>query len=169
MKNSFPTSSIGSNLPTNNEETLTFGSPEETMAFGVWLGKRLPIHSILCLEGELAAGKTTLMKGLALGAANVNPEAVNSPTFVYLNIYEGSKTIYHFDLYRLHDAEEFLGMGFEEMLFSGGICCIEWAERIEELLPSHSIRIKLQHGEEGIRYLKISPPLLGMNKWQSSQ
>ena len=58
------------------------------------------------------------MKGLAAGAAGIDQQHVNSPTFVYLNIYQGSRTVYHFDLYRLRDADEFLSMGFDEMLFA---------------------------------------------------
>jgi tRNA threonylcarbamoyladenosine biosynthesis protein TsaE len=68
---------------------------------------------------------------------------VTSPTFVYLNIYEGKLPVYHFDLYRLHDADEFLGMGFDEFFEAGGICCVEWSERIEPLLPTPRVEIHL--------------------------
>jgi tRNA threonylcarbamoyladenosine biosynthesis protein TsaE len=120
-------------------------SPEETFALGVSLGKRLQENSVLCFFGDLGAGKTTLIKGLIFGAAEINPDQVSSPTFVYLNVYRGKKNVYHFDLYRLSDADEFLSMGFEEFFFCGGICCIEWPERIAPLIPDNSIRIVMKH------------------------
>src|SRR5262245_49283906 len=89
-------------------------SAEETFSFGYALGQTLPSHSVICLYGELAAGKTTLIKGIAAGAAGIDPAHVQSPTFTYLNIYEGRQKIYHFDLYRLKDVDEFLSMGFVE-------------------------------------------------------
>ena len=80
-----------------------------------------------------------------------------SPTFVYLNIYDGSreKRVYHFDLYRLKNAEEFLGMGFDDYFQAGGVCCVEWAERIEELLPPNCLRIKMTHRSEQERLIEI--------------
>lgn len=93
---------------------------------------------MICFFGELAAGKTTLIKGLVHGAADYDPSLVQSPTFNYLNIYEGSKRICHFDLYRLEGPEDFFTMGFEEYLEQETICCIEWAERIRPCLyPNH--------------------------------
>lgn len=147
MKNLAPTSSNGwvlSNLGITN-------SPEETQQLGCAFGKTLKEGSIICFFGDLAAGKTTFIKGLVEGAANYPSALVNSPTFVYLNIYEGTKTIYHFDLYRLSGPEEFLEMGFDEHLFGQGICCIEWSERISTHLPPHAIFIKMEHVDEGTR------------------
>lgn len=121
----------------------------ETIAFGAELGKQLPENSVVCFFGDLGAGKTTLIKGLALGAAEYPIEQVNSPTFVYLNIYSGKKTVYHFDLYRLRDADEFLSMGFDEMFTAGGICCVEWSEKIVDLLPPGCVKVIMTHtGEE---------------------
>jgi len=88
--------------------------------------------------------------------AKEKPISVNSPTFVYLNIYEGSKSIYHFDLYRLHGVDEFLSMGFDEYLFAGGICCIEWSERIEVLLPPDCICVRISHEAEECRRIAIN-------------
>ncbi len=121
------------------------GLPEETVAFGRQLGEQLPDHSIVCLYGELGAGKTTLIKGIAAGVTGLDPDAINSPTYVYLNVYGGKRTLYHFDLYRLRDVEEFLGMGFEEYWDTGGVCCIEWAERIASIIPPDAITIQLSH------------------------
>ena len=131
-------------------------SIEETIDIGRNLGKQLPKGSIVCFEGDLAAGKTTLIKGLVSGAANYPEEDVNSPTFVYLNIYEGTKTVYHFDLYRLKDYEEFLAVGFDDFFQQEGICCIEWAERIKEIIPPDAIVINMGHDiEENRRAINI--------------
>lgn len=131
-------------------------SSEETQQIGYKLGKQLKENSIVCFIGNLAAGKTTLIKGIVTGAAQYPQELVNSPTFVYLNIYEGQKIIYHFDLYRLKTSEEFLHMGFDEVLFAGGICCIEWADRIATLLPENCLYIRLEHQEETKRKIIVS-------------
>lgn len=134
---------------------LTSNSPEETFAIGQQLGKSLPPASVVGFFGDLAAGKTTLIKGLASQAAETSPDQVSSPTFVLLNIYEGPKPIYHFDLYRLQNAEEFLNLGFEEFWHLPGICCIEWAERIENILPANCIKISMHAIGEMARTIEI--------------
>ena len=135
--------------------TIT-NSEAETFALGEAFGKELKPNSVVCFFGDLGAGKTTFIKGVVAGAADYPPALVSSPTFVYLNIYKGSKTIYHFDLYRLHDAEEFLSMGFDEVFFAEGICCIEWSERIMGLLPQDCIRVELAHEKEMSRRIVIN-------------
>lgn len=130
-------------------------SAEETIALGKALGETLKDNSILCFFGDLAAGKTTFIKGVVAGATHLAPEEVISPTFVYLNIYTGNKTVYHFDLYRLTDVDQFLSMGFDEYLFSKGICCIEWSERIASLLPEDAIKVSLSHAGDNIRNIEI--------------
>lgn len=131
-------------------------SSEETRQIGCQLGRSLPENSVLFF-GDLGAGKTTLIQGLIAGAVGCPHEDVVSPTFVYLNIYDGSreKRVYHFDLYRLKNAEEFLGMGFDDYFQAGGVCCVEWAERIEELLPPNCLRIKMTHRSEQERLIEI--------------
>lgn len=130
-------------------------SAEETFRIGQDFGSHLPPNAVICFFGELAAGKTTFIKGVASGAARIDPSKIQSPTFTYLNIYEGEKTIYHFDLYRLRDTDEFLSMGFDEFFDAGGICCIEWSERIESCLPAQSIQIFLVHEGENNRSINI--------------
>lgn len=125
------------------------------MTIGKGLGESLKSGDVVCFMGELAAGKTTFIKGLVEGAAAYPPDNVNSPTFALLNVYQGTKTIYHFDLYRLNGLDEFLAMGFEEFLFSDGISCIEWSERIAEILPTHHWKVTLEHVEENKRYIAI--------------
>lgn len=129
-------------------------SPEQTKELGRKFGLSLPANSIVCFFGDLGSGKTTFIKGMA-SAFSASTEAT-SPTFVYLNIYEGEKCIYHFDLYRLHSSEEFLNMGFDEYLFAGGICCIEWSERIASLLPHGVIRLQFSHISDNQRKIIYS-------------
>lgn len=131
------------------------GSPKETLAFGRRLGEQVPDGAVICLQGELGAGKTTLIKGIASGVTGLDPEAINSPTFVYLNVYRGQRIFYHFDLYRLRDVDEFLGMGFEEYWGIAGVCCIEWSERIAGIIPADAIMIKLSHVNNQSRRIRI--------------
>ena len=130
-------------------------SPQETIHAGYELGGLLPSGSIVCFFGDLGAGKTTFIKGLTAAVTGHRTIEVNSPTFAYLNIYSGIKTVYHFDLYRLRDADEFLSMGFDEYLFAGGICCIEWSEKIEKILPPDSIKVMISHLEPSVRAIRI--------------
>lgn len=124
-------------------------SSEEMIELGKQIGSSLPPGSILALSGDLGAGKTTFVQGLAIGLGIQDP--VQSPTFVYLNHYEGNLPLFHFDLYRLKGEEDFLGMGFEEYFVSSGICAIEWPERIPSLLPSNTVRLTFSHVKEGRR------------------
>jgi tRNA threonylcarbamoyladenosine biosynthesis protein TsaE len=131
-------------------------SAAETFELGRKLGQELTVPTVVCLFGELAAGKTTFIKGLVYGAAQIDPSAVQSPTFTYLHIYEGQKRVYHFDLYRLHDIDEFLSMGFDEYFEADGICCIEWSERIASYLPPNSLYVCLQHVQEDQRLIMMT-------------
>jgi tRNA threonylcarbamoyladenosine biosynthesis protein TsaE len=112
------------------------------------------------LFGDLAAGKTTLIKGIAAGAGGCSQGSVSSPTFVYLNVYQagqvsGLRTVYHFDLYRLKHSHEFLSMGFDEYFDAGGVTCVEWPERIEGLLPPKRFEIYLSYAGLDVREIKI--------------
>lgn len=100
-------------------------------------------HRVFCLQGDLGAGKTTLVKAicLQLGAGDV----VKSPTFALVNEYEGSEgSIYHFDFYRIKRIEEVFDLGFEEYVDSGDFCFIEWPEIAEPLLPDDTVAIRLE-------------------------
>ncbi len=130
-------------------------SLEETYQLSVSFGKGLKEGDIVCFFGGLGAGKTTFVKGIIEGVGGYSPESVNSPTFSYLNIYTGDKTVYHFDLYRLRDADEFLSMGFDEYLFSEGICCVEWSEKIADLIPPDAIKVEITHVSENSRSVSI--------------
>lgn len=125
------------------------GSLEETHRLSLAFGKELEEGAVVCFFGGLGVGKTTFIKGIVEAIGGYPPEYVSSPTFSYLNIYAGSKTVYHFDLYRLRNSDEFLSMGFDEYLFAGGVCCIEWSEKIASLLPPEAILVEIRHlGEE---------------------
>lgn len=130
-------------------------SSEETIAYGKEFGLSLPENSVVCFFGDLGAGKTTFIKGLVQGFSGYPQEQVNSPTFVYLNIYTGKKTVYHFDLYRLKSSDEFLSMGFDEMFQASGLCLIEWSEKIEEMLPENCIHVSIEQISEFLRTIKI--------------
>lgn len=146
---------INSPLTPSHPAAFVTLSSEETQEWGEKIGKTLPPRCIVALFGELGAGKTTFAKGLIRGALGSLPEEVSSPTFTYLNIYTGEKTVYHFDLYRLKDTKEFLSMGFDDYLFSEGICCIEWPERIESLLPKETFCVDISQQERSLRHFQI--------------
>lgn len=133
-------------------------SAEETMALGATIGKTLKPGTILCFFGDLGAGKTTLIKGIVHALTHIAPEEVCSPTFAYLNIYEGRCPVFHFDLYRLKGAEDFLGLGFDEYLISEGVCCLEWSERIQEMLPAHAAFVTMTHEGEDKRKIIYEIP-----------
>lgn len=122
------------------------------------MGERFLKGSVVALFGDLGAGKTHLVKGLAWGFAGIDPGAVQSPTFIHLNIYQGKGVVYHFDLYRMSNAEDFLSMGFDDYLFRNGLCCIEWAERIQPILPRDTITICLSHLGCDRRLIEIPLP-----------
>ncbi len=109
-------------------------SPEDTEKIAYEIGQALKSGDVICLDGDLGAGKTAFAKGLAKGLGVV--AHVTSPTFTIVNEYEGRYRVYHFDVYRIEDPEEMYEVGFEEYLDSEGICIIEWADNIKEILPS---------------------------------
>lgn len=143
------------------ENVFLSSSADETIEHGIRIGKELSKGAVLCFLGDLGAGKTTLIKGIAKGAGAASEREVSSPTFSYLHIYSGRVPIYHFDLYRLKGPNDFCSLGFDEYLDAGGICCIEWAERIKELLPPNTILIELVHGSEQTRKIRIIDLPLG--------
>lgn len=125
------------------------------MQLGQMLAHRLQENSIIALYGDLGAGKTTFVQGLAKGLG-IN-EAIQSPTFIYVNEYEGKMPLFHFDLYRMKSAEDFLGLGFDEYFYSAGVCAIEWPQRIVSILPLECIVIEFIYCEKG-RVVKIQGP-----------
>lgn len=137
----------------NRSTSFLFGSSEETYAFGQKFAKTLKKGDVLALYGELGVGKTTLVRGIAHGLGYASDD-VNSPTYTYLNIYETSPRLYHFDLYRLNSKEQFQDFGFEEYL-TPGICCVEWPEIAQSFFPPSCLSLHLEHLAETIRKLTI--------------
>ena len=135
---------------------FTSHNSEETMNFAFNLASKLNIGDVVVLSGELGAGKTKFTEGF-LKFFGLDDE-ISSPTFSIVNEYKKDNlNIYHFDVYRLEDVDEFYAIGGEEY-FSSGICIIEWGEIIEDALPQNCIRIYFEKdlSDENIRYLKVT-------------
>ncbi|KAB3532064.1 tRNA (adenosine(37)-N6)-threonylcarbamoyltransferase complex ATPase subunit type 1 TsaE [Alkaliphilus serpentinus] len=120
---------------------------EKTQEIALKLGQSLRRGDIICLTGDLGAGKTTFTKALAMGLGVT--DTVTSPTFTIIQEYEGRLPLYHFDVYRIDDPQAMEDIGFDEYLFGDGVCVIEWANIIKELIPNNSLWIEiLVNGEE---------------------
>ena len=108
-------------------------SPEETESLGEALGRRLPAGTVLAYRGELGAGKTAFTRGLARGLGFTEP--VTSPTYTIVNEYLGGRLpLFHFDMYRLHSADDLWDIGWEDYLDRGGVCAVEWSENVADAL-----------------------------------
>ncbi|HML36033.1 MAG TPA: tRNA (adenosine(37)-N6)-threonylcarbamoyltransferase complex ATPase subunit type 1 TsaE [Bacillota bacterium] len=115
--------------------------------FGAELAKKLKPGDVVALIGDLGTGKTTLTKSIAEGLGIT--EMITSPTFTIVQEYcSGRLPLYHFDVYRIRDIEEMYELGYEEYFFGRGVCVVEWADRIEELIPEGSIVIRIEYGEK---------------------
>ena len=130
--------------------------PEETMRTGRMLGESAAPGQVYALVGDLGVGKTVFTKGFAEGLGIEEP--VNSPTFTILQIYEeGRLPLYHFDVYRIEDPEEMEEIGLDEYIDGDGVCLIEWANRIEEILPADTIYVVIEKDlSKGLDYRKIT-------------
>ena len=114
--------------------TAETNSPEETFALGRKIGENASPGDVYALVGDLGVGKTVFTQGVAEGLGI--DEAVNSPTFTILQVYEGGRLpFYHFDVYRITDVEEMEEIGYEDYFYGNGVCFVEWADLIEEILP----------------------------------
>lgn len=130
----------------NKAITIHTDSPEATEAWAAAWAKGLPDGTVIALRGELGAGKTCFVRGLAAGLGITAP--VHSPTFTLINEYRGPRCLYHLDLYRLGGVEEAWDIGIDQYLPGDGITAIEWAERIATLLPPGTIAVTLEHGDD---------------------
>jgi len=130
--------------------SVVTSSHEQTWRIGQMLGSRLEPGDIICLYGDLGAGKTSFSYGIALGL-EVKDQYITSPTFTFVNEYKGRVPFYHIDLYRLKDPEELEGIGFEEYIDSDGVTVIEWAERAEDELPDDRLNVYLSYVNEHSR------------------
>lgn len=133
-------------------------SVEETLAAGEDFGAELNAGSVVGLIGDLGAGKTHFVKGIAR-SQGIQPEQVSSPTFTIAHEYRGSGIpVYHLDCYRLEDEDELERSGAHTYIGSDGICLIEWPQRIEPLLPVDTILVSIHHGPNGTRHIRIIRP-----------
>ena len=121
-------------------------SPRETEDTGAALAERLEPGTVVAFTGDLGAGKTAFVRGLARGLGI--RERVTSPTFTIVNEYEGGRLpLFHFDMYRLGSADELFDIGWEDYLARGGVCAVEWSENIESVLDAGCIRVDIRRGE----------------------
>lgn len=123
------------------------------MELGEKIGEQLKAGDVVALVGELGAGKTTFMQGLAQGLGVTG--YVKSPSFTIVNKYEGRLPVYHLDLYRLGDVNEIYELGIEEYLHGDGICVIEWAEKAYSFLPEKHILVKFFYAGEKTRRIEV--------------
>lgn len=127
---------------------------EQTIELGKAIGSLLKPGDVIAMTGTLAAGKTTITKGIAqsLGVS----DTITSPTFCLISEYDGSKMpLYHMDVYRLEGSEDFVNLGTEDMLYGNGVCIIEWSEKVASELPKKTIFMKITPSDDGKRTIEI--------------
>ena len=131
-------------------------SPEETFDLAKTLGEQANSGTVYTLTGDLGVGKTVFAQGLARGLGI--EEAINSPTFTIVQVYdEGRLPFYHFDVYRIGDIEEMDEIGYEDYFYGDGVCLVEWAELIGELLPKNRVELLIEKDlQKGFDYRRIT-------------
>lgn len=134
------------------KKNFTINSPEEMIRLGILIGSQAFENMLITLHGDLGAGKTMLSKGIAKGLDIT--DIVNSPTFTIMKIYQGKYTLYHMDVYRLNDASD--DFDLEEYFEREGVCIIEWAENISEILPAEFLDVKITKLTDSTRNVEIS-------------
>lgn len=141
--------------PMSEKRVLESFSEKDTFEIACALAKQVQPGEIYCLSGDLGVGKTVFTKGFAAGIGITEP--VSSPTFTIVQIYEeGRMPLYHFDVYRIEDIEEMEEIGYEDCFFGDGVCLIEWAELIKEILPDNCKKIRIEKDlSKGFDYRRI--------------
>lgn len=124
---------------------ITLDGLDSTKEFGLKLGSILKSGDFICLTGDLGAGKTTLSKSIAKGLGV--EDDVTSPTFNIISEYKGRENLYHFDVYRILDEEAMYDLGYEEYFYGDGVCIVEWASQIEDLIPEDHLWLDIRLGE----------------------
>ena len=149
----------------SQNQELESRSPEMTLRLGKAFAKKLKPGSVIALSGDLGSGKTTFIKGIAIGLGFQNSDEVKSPTFALMHIYPTAIPLYHFDLYRLQKLEEIQNIGLEEFVSDPRvITCIEWAEKAYSLLPFSTIEVILETTGFHTRRITIRPPRKGVKR-----
>lgn len=125
--------------------SVNISSERETEKFGEELGNKVKAGDIVALIGDLGTGKTTLTKSIARGLGIT--ETITSPTFNIVKEYRsGRLPLYHFDVYRITEPEEMFELGYEEYFYGDGVCVIEWADMVEEIIPEYAMKIRMRYG-----------------------
>jgi len=137
--------------------TLVSRSAEETQAIGEQLGARLGPGAVVACTGELGAGKTCFLQGLARGLGVTGD--VTSPTFVLINQYRGRLPVHHLDAYRTGSLTELMDLGLEEMLHGDGVTVVEWADKLRPLLPARTIHVSISGLGDEPREIRIEEPV----------
>jgi tRNA threonylcarbamoyladenosine biosynthesis protein TsaE len=138
----------------------TTNSAEETIAFGVELARQLAPPTLVLLQGELGAGKTTLVKGIAEGFGAAKREDVTSPTFTLVHEYRAKDiTVYHIDLYRIETLRELETLGIDDLRHDRSILLIEWGEKFDRFRQEADLTISIQRASESARAITLSAPL----------
>ncbi len=140
-----------------NDLKLTTNTPEETMDLGAKLARQLNSGDLVALVGDLGAGKTVFVKGLAKGVGVEDYLHVNSASFVILKEYSGDKDLYHFDVYRLDQASFSETLDYEKYFYSEGITAVEWADKIRDILPEEYLEIDIEYDGENRRKFEFRP------------
>ena len=131
-------------------------SPDETYEIGKQMAQKAEAGMVFCLDGDLGVGKTVFTQRFAAGLGIEEP--VNSPTFTIVQVYtQGRLPFYHFDVYRINDIDEMYEIGCEEYFYGEGVCFIEWAQLIQEMIPENAVTITIEKDlEKGFDYRKIT-------------
>jgi tRNA threonylcarbamoyladenosine biosynthesis protein TsaE len=137
-------------------EDIISKSTDMTRDMGMALGRLLEPGEIVACSGQLGAGKTLFIQGMALGLGTDPKVPVTSPTYTLVHEYPGPKPLYHFDFYRLARIEDVLGLGYEEYFYDEGISAVEWPEKFPEVFPPETLWINLERESEKERKLSFS-------------
>ena len=130
-------------------------SPQETEALGQALVQKLAPGAVVAFSGDLGAGKTAFVRGMAQGLGIT--QRVTSPTFTIVNEYSGTVPLFHFDMYRLGSSDELFDIGWEDYLIRGGVCAVEWSERVTDALPEDTLWVDIARGSgENDRIITIT-------------
>ena len=130
-------------------------SPEETEHIGEMLGRRLRPGTVVAYRGGLGMGKPAFTRGLARGLGCAG--RVTSPTFTIVNEYDGATPLFHFDMYRLGSSDELFDIGWEDYLTRGGVCAVEWSERVDDAMPADTLWVDIARGtDESDRIITIT-------------
>ena len=125
----------------------------DTVNAGAMLAKHLSPGSVIALYGDLGAGKTAFVRGLAKGLGS--DARVSSPTFTIVNEYDGPVPLFHFDMYRLADSDELFEIGWEDYLLRGGVCAVEWSENVDDAFDEDTIRVRISKLGDNERSIDI--------------